>query len=88
MRPGRGRYFRLGPQKTSLQQGPERLSPDSRSIPCSIPWLAGAQCNLAGLADALCWPQKFLPSVGRFVPFLRRCGVAPAGENDVVVGFF
>ena len=47
--------------------------------------LTGEQCNLAGLADALCWSQKFLPSVGRLVPFLHKYGVAAA--PDVVIGF-
>ena len=47
--------------------------------------LTGEQCNLAGWVVALCWSQKFLPSVGQLVPFLRKYGVAAA--PDVVIGF-
>lgn len=49
--------------------------------------LSGEQSNVAAAADAVSWSQRFHPTCGRMVPFLRKHGVMAQGQPDVIVGF-
>ena len=34
--------------------------------------IGGPDSNIAQLADAVCWPQRYFPECGRLVAFLHR----------------
>lgn len=48
--------------------------------------LSGQAANLGALADALSWGQRFLPSCGRLLAFLRRYGSVKPTDPQVIVG--
>ena len=48
--------------------------------------LAGPTANLGALADALTWGQRFLPSCGRLLAFLRRYGIAKPTDPHAIIG--
>ena len=45
----------------------------------------GPQRNVAALADAICWGQRFHEKCGRLIPFLHRHGRRlPSNQAEIV----